>query len=272
MPGAYERIRGASARLLRTRDFDAGGVSVRDINLAGRPARLYRPPAERSGQPMLFFHGGAFFSGSLETHERLCTRLAAHLGDPLIAAPYGLAPRTSASQMLANAVASADALREDAGALGLEAGNISLGGDSAGGYLALRTALSLGERAAGLAMLYPLIQLDPSAWWREAFRGSRSAGLPSIAIMAGMGLSREFAPLYDLDLAGLPPTVILCGGGLDPVAYDAPRLEEALAEAKVPVKRIAERGLIHGELCFPDRSARADRALRSAAEALRALA
>ncbi len=115
-------------------------------------ARLFIP-SETDGLPvLLYFHGGGFTIGSVATHEPLCRALAHGAGCAVLSVDYRLAPEHKFPGAVHDAWGSLAWLRGQAGALGLDAGRIAVGGDSAGGTLAIVTALQARDAGWPLAL------------------------------------------------------------------------------------------------------------------------
>jgi len=182
---------------------------------------------------LLYLHGGAFCIGSPRTHRSLTARLALASGLPVFALDYRLAPEHPYPAALNDALAAFRALRPS--------GPVIVGGDSAGGALALSLAMALRDAGeplpASLLLLSPLgdaVTPDPlpvpspgeamlSPAWAQAcvdfYRGQHNAAAPSISPLRG-------------DLSGLPPTLIQAG--TDEMLHDqALALEIALQAAGV---------------------------------------
>lgn len=159
------------ARAVLTLDVaPAPMVEVRDhwIELGDRSLRLrqYAPRPLSWVDPLpglLYFHGGGFTIGSVETHDRVCRALAAGSGCQVLSLDYRLAPEHRFPSAHDDAFASLDWVRNEAASLGLDAARLAVGGDSAGGTLAAATALHARDRGIGLA-LQLLIYPGTSAW------------------------------------------------------------------------------------------------------------
>jgi cation diffusion facilitator CzcD-associated flavoprotein CzcO/acetyl esterase/lipase len=188
---------------------------------------------ETAPATILYLHGGAYCIGSPRTHRSLTTRLSLSSGLPVFAPDYRLAPENPFPAALDDALAAYRALRSQ--------GPVIVGGDSAGGGLALALAMALRDAGeplpASLLLLSPLgdaVRPDPlpapppgeamlSAAWAETcvnfYRGQRSAAEPGISPLRG-------------ELRGLPPTLIQAG--TDELLHDqALVLETALQAAGV---------------------------------------
>ncbi|WP_181781963.1 alpha/beta hydrolase [Pseudonocardia pini] len=260
-------------------------VVARDLEVAGAvgpiPARLYTPPGVdgRSGL-LVYFHGGGFVYGSIASADPLCRLLAAQAGVRVLSVEYRLAPEFPYPAALDDAVAAFRFAREHAEDLGAEQTLIAVGGDSAGGNLALvvahQQAVAQQPVPAFVVALYPATDADRSGGSRVAF-GS-GFGLTS-AVLAEMELMYlpEGVPVDDdrgailraKDLSGMPP-VYLSTAGYDPLRDEGEELAERLREAGVPVVARRFAGLVHGYASFTALSRAAHDATFDAASALRA--
>ena len=123
-------------------------VTVGDVLLGGRSARRYAGPGARTDAAVLWVHGGAFITGSFATHGSFAAHLALASGMPVYLLDYRLAPEHPAADAVADVVAAAPLVPE---------GRVVLGGDSAGGCLALLAAP--GVACEGLALVSPMVDL-----------------------------------------------------------------------------------------------------------------
>lgn len=206
---------------------------VSDITVPGavdeRPARLYRPAtAPPAGGPaLIYFHGGGFVVGELDTNDALCRRLASAAGLTLIAVHYRLAPEAPFPAQLDDTLAAMRWIADHADTLGIAHGRIAIGGDSAGGYLAIAaTAVLNAETPGAIAaqiLIYPLLHIDDDIWSQSVFKHSRIVGRAAVAyIRSQLGEGAMHTPsLLNQDLPPPPPTLIAMGGALDPVRPDA---------------------------------------------------
>lgn len=240
----------------------AAECAVVDASLGeGVRVRSYRPAGAAPGDVMVYFHGGGFISGSIDTHDSLCSHVAAALGMRLESIDYRLAPEHPAPAQFddgLNACAAFDT-----------APRLLLGGDSAGGYLAMRCALTLNARRSGavaaLLLLNPLIDMAHNA--DTLTRPGRWA----TRYMQRQVGQHVYPSLLAEDLTLAPPTALVWGGPLDPVAPGARRLADALAAAGVPVRRQIHRVLPHGGLNLTGSSRTARRIVQAAATDVGAL-
>ena len=131
---------------------DLGGVRVESM------AHRYGPPSEMT---ILYFHGGGFFSGSIETHRRVCERLALTTGGTVISVDYVQLPDGAVADSVHDAITAYEALAAESS----HPGKLVVAGDSAGGYLAMKVAelaTSRGlPRPAAIIGFSPLLSLDP---------------------------------------------------------------------------------------------------------------
>ena len=132
---------------------------VRDFSIPARdghcvPARLYAPSAEKL-PVLLYFHGGGFTIGSIDTHDVLCRQLSHLAGCAVVSVDYRLAPEHQFPVAAHDAWDSLQWLAGHAAELGLDAGHLAVGGDSAGGTLAAMCALM--ARDAGLPLALQLL-------------------------------------------------------------------------------------------------------------------
>ncbi|WP_329788218.1 alpha/beta hydrolase [Lentzea sp. DG1S-22] len=229
------------------------GVGARELTIGEFAGRLYTPDGLAAGSPLLiFYHGGGWVTGSLESHDNLCRFLAAQAGVRVLAADYRLAPEApfpaaadDAAEVLRYAVAKA-------GDLGVDAKRIALGGDSAGGNLAAVTAHGAEVDIAFLLLLYPGVDASVRRRSREIFGdgffltdekmdwfldqyapGGEDRHDPRLSIMLAEDLSK------------MPPTYIATAG-YDPLRDEGEAFAERLAAEGVPVVLRRHEGLFHG--------------------------
>jgi acetyl esterase len=109
---------------------------VRTIDAAGVPARLYRPSGDEGIGLLVYFHGGGWVVGDLETHDSTCRALAAESGHAVLSVDYRLAPEHPFPAALGDSLAATGWASSHAAELGCAPGKLAIGGDSAGGNLA----------------------------------------------------------------------------------------------------------------------------------------
>ncbi|MBE9538578.1 MAG: alpha/beta hydrolase [Proteobacteria bacterium] len=221
------------------------------------PVRLYRPIDTDQAMPCLvFIHGGGWVVGDLETNERTLRCLALASGVSILSIDYPLAPENKFPAALDCCVSVMRWLREQGVDRGVDPDRLAIGGDSAGGNLALATALDLrnaGENWLQLALLiYPALSPNTNSLSHKLF-GQGDYGLGSAAMEFFWG---EYLPdkaarddprasplLANLD--ELPP-VYLVTGGLDALTDDSNSLENKLEAVGMPVMHRHYPGVVHG--------------------------
>ncbi len=233
--------------------------SVRDLAIptaAGTlGARLYAPPvADRSAPLLLFFHGGGFVTGDLDTHDAACRLLCRHGELPVLAVDYRLAPEHPFPAAVEDAVAAFDWARRHAEELGAD--GVCVGGDSAGGNLAAVVARQThargGAEPAAQLLVYPV--LDFVRHWpsRDLFatgfvleRADR-AWFTSHYLRGGVDRSDpRVSPLAASDLSGLCPAYVVTAG-FDPLRDEGEAYARALTAAGVPTTLQRHDGFVHG--------------------------
>jgi acetyl esterase len=249
-----EQTRAAAHFALTNRDLDALGLAeATDVELAleGRtlPARLYSP---NNAEPalLIYFHGGGFVLGDLDSHDAICRRLAGAGGFKVLSIGYRLAPEHPYPAQLDDAVEGARAAIGMSQDWGVDPSRIAIGGDSAGGYLAVADSLRDRGRFAAMLLIYPLLHLDEQVWADSLFQDARVIGRLAVRyIRRQLQAVADAAPsLLNADVGGLPPTIIVSGGALDPVRPDAVVFAGALKAAGVACQHLEYALQIHGFL------------------------
>lgn len=218
------------------------------------PARLFDARANREPGPViLFFHGGGFVIGDLDTHAGYCAELARAVDLPVIAIDYRLAPEAPWPAAPDDCEAAARWVATGPAALGRAVTSLVLAGDSAGGNLTFVTAMALRDKPAAVPVIAQL------AWYPAT---DTSRPYPSYeAFAAGFLLTRDSIDWFDRnyaadpldprgspllgDLAGLPPAVIVTAS-LDPIRDQGRAFAAALVRAGVPVVFREAVGNVHG--------------------------
>lgn len=229
--------------------------------------RLHRPSNAPELPVILFCHGGGFLFGDLDTHDAMCRSLANAARAAVVAVEYRLAPEHRFPAALDDCRAALRWIGDAAAALGLDPDRVAIAGDSAGGHLAVHTALA-DRPVRHVAMLYPL--LDPMC-------GSPSAR----ALAEGYMLTRSFiqwawenyapgarADLPDAALAAIPGATIVTAG-FDPLRDEGEAFAARLEAAGVAVARHRYPRMIHGFAGMPQFTPVAEEALAFVGERLR---
>ena len=236
---------------------------VRDLTADGPlgpiPLRVYRPAGVPASTPLavlVFFHGGGWVIGDLETHDVLCRQLTAGSGVSVVSVDYRLAPEHKFPAAVDDAWAATRWVVAHAGELAVDASRLAVGGDSAGGNLAAVVALlARGEGAPAIAvqvLIYPVADLvgetrsyrdfaEGYLLTREGMRWFIAHYLTAEAEAADWRAS----PLRAQSLAGLPPALIVTAG-FDPLRDEGEAYAERLRDAGVRVDSVCYGGMIHG--------------------------
>ncbi|KAA1428057.1 alpha/beta hydrolase [Nocardioides antri] len=231
---------------------------VRDLSVAGRPARHYLPstPAPAGPGPLLvYFHGGGWIEGGLDTHDAPCRLLAERSGVPVLALTYRLGPEHPFPAAHDDADEGFRWVVDHAVELGADPGRIAVGGDSAGANLA--TSVSLAAARDGVPVAWQMLVYPCT----DAERDTRSLHL----FGDGFYLTREFmdrankcylprpedlrdprASMIHADIpSGLAPAYVATAG-FDPLRDEGEAYARKLEDAGVKVELERFSDLIHG--------------------------
>ena len=218
--------------------------------------RLYAPAdRERSPGTVLYFHGGGFVLGSLDSHDLITARIAADTGLCVVALDYRLAPEHPVPAAHEDCLAVARAALDDRLPFGPLPRPLQLAGDSAGGTLAASVAMRLRDEGktgvSGVALVYPMLGLEPQSPSRDTQANAPMLTLADVHRYGALywgGRERDYAwtvPLEASRYDGLPP-VLAIGVEHDPLCDDArvfaERIRAAGGQAHAPVGA----GLVHG--------------------------
>ncbi|HHT5262528.1 alpha/beta hydrolase [Klebsiella michiganensis] len=231
-------------------------VQVEDIELDGMAFRVVSPLNASGALPaVIYFHGGCFISGDFATHDHQLRQLAYHSGCRVIAVQYRLAPEHTFPAAHDDAERGALIIHRRVEQLGIDASRITLAGDSAGGHLALVTALRLKTaqawQPAQLVLIYPM--LDATASMKSYIDNGKDYIITEDTLLSGyeMYLSTtalhhpEASPLWRKDFHGLPPVHILTAE-YDPLRDEGEALYQRLLEQGVDCTCQRYLGVIHG--------------------------
>jgi len=245
------------------------------------PLRSYTPvaPASESLPTLVFFHGGGFVIGDLDTHDGLCRMIANEAGIRVIAVDYRLAPEHKYPAAVEDAFAALAFVEANASELGVDANRLAVGGDSAGGALtAIVTQMAKekgGPRIALQLLLFPVTQIggDTSSL-RQFAEGHllERAGLewfydnylPPDADKSDPSVS----PLAASSLSGLPPAYLMTAE-CDLLHDEGIAYAEKLKQAGVACEVVDHPGLVHDFIYLQAVLPQAAPALKDAARALK---
>ena len=252
---------------------------VRDDVVAGVPVRLYEPTGVHGTGPMLvFFHGGGWVYGDLDSHDAVCRFLAERAGVRVLAVAYRLAPEEPFPAAYDDCLRAYAEVLKRADDWHADRDRIGVGGDSAGGNLATLVAIEAARQGWPCAfqlLLYPGTDLTGAAPSRRTFANgfylnelftdlSRDSYVPDRQLWTDPRVS----PLYADLPAGLAPAFVATAG-FDPLRDEGEDYAERMRAAGVEVRLVRYPGLIHGfvNMVGVGRAARA--AMAEVADALR---
>jgi acetyl esterase len=255
--------------LVRTQPFPEGPVTpvakVEDTEFpsaAGPIAVRIYTPREASALPLLvFFHGGGFVVGGLNSHDEIARELAVAGDCIVVSVVYRLAPEHPFPAASDDSVAAVRWAVKHAGNIGADPSRVAVCGDSAGGNLAAVAALRLRDAGdpplAAQLLIYPVTDLaspregsmaetgegfyitqDDMDFFFESYAGTNDPADPHIS------------PLHAASLANLPPALVVTGE-CDPLRDQGQAYAERLANAGVATELAHYDGAIHGFLTFP---------------------
>ncbi|MGZ4683625.1 MAG: alpha/beta hydrolase [Acidimicrobiales bacterium] len=247
------------------------------------PVRLYRP-AQPTGAILIWYHGGGWVIGDLETADPTARKLANRTGALVVSVDYRLAPEHPYPAAVDDAWAALQWVAERGADLGGDPSRLAVGGDSAGGNLA--AIVSVRARAAGLEglrhqlLVYPAVDLTLShpsidengegylltktgmVWFAEHYLGPATG-------RGDLDKHPDVSPLYTADLAGVAPATVITAG-FDPLRDEGQAYAAALTEAGVAVEEHRYPTMIHGFISMAGVTTVTNEALDAAGAALRA--
>jgi acetyl esterase len=250
-------------------------LRTRDIRIDGPagpiPARVYWPPETSDGpdsgrHPVtMFFHGGGFALGDLETHDVTAREHAVGADTVVVSVDYRLAPEHPYPAAVEDVWAATCWVAENAGRFGADGSRLAVAGDSAGGTLAAVVAQRARDRVRagpGPAVAFQLLWYPSTMWDTSLPSFSENAEAPVLDHAAIAAFTQWYAghldpsdPPADLapgratDLTGLAPAYIAVAGH-DPLRDDGARYAELLAQAGVLVELHNAETLVHGYLGY----------------------
>jgi acetyl esterase len=221
------------------------------------PLRLYRPAGVASPAPTLvYFHGGGWVIGDLDTHDVLCRELAEDGRCVVVAVDYRMGPEHRFPAAPDDCLAATRWVMAQAGALGLDAARFAVGGDSAGGNLA--AVVSLAWRDAGDAtplkfqlLIYPATDMRAIAPSHTSNGQGYVLTSDTIAYFQRHYLDGDqltdwrASPLLAANLAKLPPALVLTAG-FDPLRDEGRQYADALSAAGSTAQYVCFERQIHG--------------------------
>ena len=223
---------------VRVADRDFGGVACRTYSLA------------QSAVTVVYYHGGGFVLGGLDSHDDVCAEICDRTGFDVISVDYGLAPETLFPGCFNDAWAAFEAIASE------RVGGLILAGDSAGGNLAAAVAHHargrVEGRILGQVLIYPRLGGDRSKGSYVTHAEAPHLTLADLQMYetvrtGGAPPPRDdprYAPLSDSDFGGLPPTVIVTAE-CDPLASDGESYRDAIRAAGGRAHWSDVKGMVH---------------------------
>ena len=241
------------------------------------PVRIYRPAEPARAGVSVFFHGGGWVFGDLESHDGVCRSLTRNSGITTVAVHYRRAPEHPFPAALDDAVGVVRWLAAHGREIGVDARPLAVVGDSSGANLAAAVSLVLRDEGdspvAFQALLYPntdpamdtesyqenaddpFLSKDEMIWYWAQYGDGKAPDDPRAALSMAT------------DLRGRPPTYLLTAG-FDPLRDEGRAFGEALRRAGVPVQGSEYQDMPHGFLLFAGRLSRAQEGLSEIADAI----
>lgn len=220
--------------------------------------RCYRPLGASGAMlaTLIYYHGGGFVIGNIETHDSTCRRLANKSRCQVISIDYRLAPEHPFPAPIDDGLAAFRHIRDNAAAFGIDAKRLAVGGDSAGGGMAAvicQTCRTTGEKGPAFQMLiYPATDSSRQSASRLGFTDGYFLTKDLIDwfwnayVPAGNDLEDlRLSPLLAQDFTGLPPAFVLTAG-FDPLRDEGRAYAERLIAAGVKTTYTNYPGTIHG--------------------------
>ena len=223
------------------------------------PVRVYTPDAAvgHVHGVLVWYHGGGFVIGDIETADSTCRALANRAGCVVVSVDYRLAPEHPAPAALDDCVAALMWTVENFELLGVDASKVAVGGDSAGGNLAAlvcqRVRAEFGPDIDFQLLVYPVTDLtlshpsiDENA---EGYFLTKATMEWFVAHYLPQGDPKDpsVSPLHADDLTGMPPALVITAE-LDPLRDEGEAYAARLRDAGVPVEALRYAGQIHGFL------------------------
>ncbi len=225
------------------------------------PIRVYWPDSVGPHPVVMFFHGGGFALGDLDTHDVTAREHAAVADAVVVSVDYRLAPENPFPAAVDDVWAATRWVADNAAQFGADASRMAVAGDSAGGTLAAVVAQSARDHGEP-AIVFQLLWYPSTMWDTSLPSFAENADAPVLDHVAMAAFTEWYAGHLDLtdppaklapgrasDLSGLPPAYIAVAGH-DPLRDDGIRYAELLAEAGVPVELDNAGSLVHGYLGY----------------------
>jgi acetyl esterase len=248
-------------------DVDGGAIAIREF----RPAAGTLPA-------VVYFHGGGWLLGSLDSHQSVCRALANASGASVFSVDYRRGPESRFPTAVEDCYAATAWVRREASALDVDPDRVAVAGDSAGGNLATGVAILARDRGGPAltmqVLAYPVVTTDLDVGFDldyegfSLYRDEMQWHQDNYLRSAEDRTDPLVSPLEHARLDGLPPALVL-SGQCDPLHAQAERYAQALERAGVPVQHRRYAGMLHGFFQLPTVFEEGADAVRVAAGALR---
>ena len=237
-------------------------ADVSDHTIAGVNVRIYKPTANKELDVIVYFHGGGWVLGSIESHDVVCRRLANASGSAVVSVGYRQPPEDPFPAAVEDCYTVCDVLALDRDTFGFS-DRMLVAGDSAGGNLALSVSLMARDRGgptlAGQMLIYPMLDGSMSGESYETFADGFGLTRKTMTWFwrnytgdsDSPSRSHPLASLLAADLSGLPAAHVVIAE-YDVLASECRALVRRLAEANVATTSQLCEGMLHGFLHFTD--------------------
>jgi acetyl esterase len=226
---------------------------IRDVVAGGVPSRLYRPNADKNLGLLVFYHGGGWVIGGLDSHDSVCRSLANRMGHAVLSVDYRLAPEHRYPAAVEDAMCSLRWAYENAAELGINPNRIAVGGDSAGGNLAAIVSQQRPVPIVFQMLIYPATDMTASfpshienaagpVLTKQAMEWFTNHYMPADADKKDPLASPHFAP--DSLLQGAPPALIITAE-LDPLRDEGEEYGRRLIANGVTASVVRYNGMFH---------------------------
>jgi acetyl esterase len=234
-------------------------AQVQDLRtISGVPLRLYRNTLAAEQPALVYFHGGGWTIGDLDTHDVLCRQLCLLAGITVVAVDYRMGPEHRFPAAVDDCVAATRWVQQQAGALGIDPARLAVGGDSAGGNLAAVVCLVMRDEPADLPPLRHQMLIYPATDMRAVAPSHTHNGSgylltkESIAYYRGHYIADaaqwadwRASPLLASSLQALPPALVLTAG-YDPLRDEGRQYADALSAAGTATQYVCFERQVHG--------------------------
>lgn len=255
---------------------------IEDRQIAGPggqiPLRIYSPFLEGTHPVLVYYHGGGWVIGNIESHDSLCRQLANQSQCIVISVDYRLAPEHKFPAAVEDAYAAVQWVANHAEEIHVDAHRIAVGGDSAGGNLAAVVCL-MAKKESSPSIAFQLL-IYPATGMSSDTNSHKENGegyfltkdlmtwFTSCYIQSVEDLDNPYvAPLKAQDFSGLPPAFVLTGE-FDPLRDEGEAYAEKLRNAGVCVESKRYEGMIHGFICMDGFLEKGKQAIADSAHAL----